>query len=81
VLFRSLRDARKTFRHTEESKKKISQAHMGHVGYNKGMPAWNKGLKMSDESRAKMSLSAKGRIPKNKGAKMVNGKYEHINVA
>lgn len=76
-----LRKKRKTFRHTEESKKKISESQIGHVGYNTGMPAWNKGIKMSPEFCAKMSEVSKGRIPGNKGKKFYKGKYIDKDVA
>lgn len=47
-------------RHTEESKKKMSEAH-------KGKPSWNRGKKQSDEHRRKNSESHKGQVAWNKG--------------
>lgn len=45
---------------SEETRKKISEAH-------KGKPAWNKGKKMSEEQKKKLSNARKGRTPWNKG--------------
>lgn len=56
----------------EETKKKM----LGRVPWNKGLSSWNKGKKMSQETRDKMSASRKGkptgRIPWNKGLKTKN---------
>lgn len=43
--------------HSEESKRKMSEALKGHPGWNKGIPAWNKGKVdiYSDDTKAKMS--------------------------
>lgn len=59
--------------HTEETKKRISESHKG-KGLGKDNPmygksSWNKGKKMSEESRKKLSESCKGRTPWNKGKK------------
>ncbi len=53
----------KTYKHvgipqTEEAKAKISAANKGH-----SHPAWNKGLHLSAEIKAKMSVARKGRRP------------------
>jgi len=47
------------FRHTEETKRKMSEAH-------KGKNTWTKGRKLTDEQKEKL----KGKIPWNKGKKM-----------
>ena len=67
---------------SEETKRKIGEAQRGHIGYNKGIPAWNKGRPMSEESkqrlrdakksitpetRQRMSEAQKGRTSPNKG--------------
>lgn len=49
-------------KHSEESKRKMSEA-------LKGKTSWNKGKKFSDEARQKMSESHKGKSPANKGIK------------
>ena len=41
-------------KHTEESKRKMSES-------SKGKPAWNKGIPISEEQRAKQSAKMKGR--------------------
>ena len=46
--------------HSEETKKKMSEAKKGH-------PAWNKGISHSEESKLKMSKALKGRLVWNKG--------------
>ena len=50
------------FKHSDESKQKMSESH-------KGRPAPNKGKKHSEEARRKMSEANKGRTPPNKGKK------------
>lgn len=55
---------------SKETRLKMSQAHLGHAGYNKGchlseetkakISSANKGRKMSDESKLKISISRKG---------------------
>lgn len=76
-----LREKRKTFRHTEETKARMRKSRKGHIGYNKGMPAWNKGLKMSEDSCEKMSKARKGKSPANKGKKLINGRFIDKNAA
>lgn len=49
-------------KHTEESKRKMSES-------SKGQAAWNKGLKMPEEAKKRLSLMTKGRVPWNKGKK------------
>ena len=49
--------------HTEEARRKISEA-------NKGRSAWNKGKTMSEEFSRKMSEVKKGQVPWNKGKTM-----------
>ena len=46
---------------SDETKALISKAEKGHIGYNKGKPAWNKGLKTPDEVRQKLSEAHKGK--------------------
>jgi len=53
---------RKSFTHSEETKKKISQS-------GKGKIPWNKGLSQSDDTRQKISIANKGNIAHNKGKK------------
>lgn len=50
----------KGFRHTEETKEKISAT-------NKGRNVWNKGIPRTDEEKHKISESNKGKVPWNKG--------------
>lgn len=50
-------------RHSEKSKRKMSEMHQGQVPWNKG----KRGFKPSDVTRRKMSEAQKGRIPWNKG--------------
>lgn len=45
---------------SDETKQKISQSGKGHIGYNKGKPAWNKGLKTPNDVRLKLSEAHKG---------------------
>jgi group I intron endonuclease len=47
--------------HTEETKRKISEANKGKISWNKGKSSWNKGLKMSEEARRNMSIARKGK--------------------
>jgi group I intron endonuclease len=49
-------------KHSDKSRKNMSDAHIGQV-------AWNKGKKSSIETRLKLSLSHKGQISHNKGRK------------
>jgi hypothetical protein len=55
-------ETRKSFTHSDDSKKKISQS-------NKGKISWNKGLSHSDDTRQKISTANKGKIAHNKGKK------------
>ena len=48
------------FKHSDETRKKISEANKGRTSSMKGKPSWNRGLKLSDETRKKMSLSKVG---------------------
>ena len=41
---------------SEETKRKLSASHMGHVGYNKGIP-------MSEETKRRMSEARKLSLP------------------
>lgn len=50
-------------RHSEESKRKMSEA-------KKGKPAWNKGIKWSEERKKAASLQRRGRTAPNKGKPM-----------
>lgn len=54
---------KKTF--TDEHKKNIGKSGLGRTPWNKGckgcQPAWNKGIKMSEESKLKMSESKKNK--------------------
>ena len=43
------------WKHSEESKRKISQSHKGKI-------PWNKGVKLTEETRKKMSESGKNRV-------------------
>jgi predicted GIY-YIG superfamily endonuclease len=64
--------AKRGYTISEETKKKM----IGRVPWNKGLSSWNKGKKMSQEARDKMSASKKGkptgRVPWNKGLKTKN---------
>lgn len=51
---------RKSFTHSEETKKKIRQS-------SKGKIPWNNGLRQSDDTRQKISIANKGNIAHNKG--------------
>lgn len=53
-------ESRKLFKHTIETKRKISQS-------SKGRPAWNKGKCHSTETKKKISESNKGNVAHNKG--------------
>jgi len=57
------RGIKKTF--TDEHKKNIGKSGLGRAPWNKGCkdckPAWNKGIKMSEESKLKMSESKKNK--------------------
>lgn len=46
---------------SEETKKLISEAGKGRVSYFRGKEPWNKGLKMSDDYRQKLSNAHKGK--------------------
>lgn len=52
----------KNKKHSEESKKKMSES-------LKGCISWNKGRKLSEEHRRKLSEAHKGKSPTNKGIK------------
>ena len=54
-------------RHTEEAKKKISEAQKGENNSMHGKSPWNKGKKMSEEYCRKNSESHKGKPSPNKG--------------
>ena len=54
---------RKGIKFSEEHKKKLSDAKLGHIGY------WN-GKHRSDETKQKVAKASIGRIPPNKGVKM-----------
>lgn len=56
------RRANGSYRHSEESRKQISEAQMGRVPWNKGKKAI-----YSEETLAKMSEAKKGKAPPNKG--------------
>lgn len=47
---------------TKETKMKMSISRMGHPGYTKGRPAWNKSVPQTEEHRRKNSKSHKGLI-------------------
>ena len=47
-------------KHSEEARRKISEA-------GKGRVPWNKGKTLSEETRRKISEAGKGRVPWNKG--------------
>ena len=55
--------------HSEETKKKMSEAHKGKPSPNKGQPAWNKGKHYSEETKRKLSEAKRG-----KHWKLVDGK-------
>jgi group I intron endonuclease len=55
--------------HSEESKKKMSEA-------KKGKPAWNKGMKWSEERKKEASLQRRGRTAPNKGKPMPKHQLE-----
>ena len=76
-------DGQVGFKHTEETKRKLSESHKGktsHKGYknseetrkkisesNKGQTPWNKGIPHTEESKMKMSESHKGKTSGMKG--------------
>lgn len=57
-----MREEKTGFCHSDETKKKISEAH-------KGKLPWNKGVPQSEEVKNKLRKSLKGRTPWNKGIK------------
>ena len=52
---------------SEETRKKLSEAHKGHPSGNKGIPSPYKGIPRSEEVKQKMSEALKGRPAWNKG--------------
>jgi group I intron endonuclease len=70
-------------KHTDETKKKMSESHMGKgLGEDNpmyGKPSWNKGKKMSPESRKKLSESCKGRVLSEETKKKISGKLKGSN--
>ena len=66
---------RKSFRHTEETKRKISMSLKGRPCHNKGKPAWNRGKQHSIETKKKISersfMTSAGRHWYNNGVKDV----------
>lgn len=79
---------RKGTRHSEESKKKMSESHKNiseetrnkMSETRKGRPSPNKGKKMSEEARRKMSIARMGKSPANKGLHIVynpDGSYHY----
>jgi len=63
-------------KHTEETKNKVSQNN-----FWKGKPAHNKGKKMSDEAREKMSLAKKGKPSHRKGKTLTDEHKQKISSA
>lgn len=57
------------YKHTDESKKKLSEKLKGKPAPNKGLPAYNKGIPMSEEQKKKMSEERKGKPSGAKGKK------------
>ena len=62
------------YKHTAETKLKLSQSH-------KGLPSANKGNKYSEEMRKQMSIRNKGQIPWNKGIPRTEVEKEKIRKA
>lgn len=62
---------KKGFKHTEESKRKMSEAAKGRVPWNKGVKgaqvSWCKGKTLTDEHRANLSKARKKHSGPNKG--------------
>lgn len=68
---RNLSEAQKKVWYNPEHRKRMSEAHKGQIGWNKGKKglqiAWNKGILMSKEQKRKLSEALKGRLAWNKG--------------
>lgn len=66
-------DSSKSYKHTLETRQKISNFSKGHIPWNKGkkglQTAWNNGIPLTDEARQKMSESLKGKTSPMKGKK------------
>lgn len=46
---------------TEEHRRKLSEANQGSRNHNFGKPAWNRGIRMSEEQKEKLSKALKGK--------------------
>ena len=63
----------KGFKHSHETKQKISAKHVGNVSFaknfkNKGKPSWNSGvIGVTDDTRIKMRLAKLGKVSSRKG--------------
>lgn len=65
---------KKPFKHSKETKKKISQSNKGRIPWNKGLKGkqvgWNKGVKGLQPWHNISGLNKKGEAPWNKGKKL-----------
>lgn len=73
------------YKHTEESRRKNSMAKKGSIPWNKGikgaMKAWNKGVPMSEEQRAKCSIAKLGKPSPRKGVVLSDEIRKNISIA
>jgi len=63
-----------TYKMSKESRKRMSKG-------RKGIPAWNKGVPLSDETKKKLSLANMGRTSPNKGKRFSKEHRENLRIA